>query len=362
MEGKRLRKLPIEYLWEGMVLKDNIYNHTGSVLLISKGETITAGKLQKLLNFDGEDKHIMVYEDIVYQILSEKNVPDKVRQKITEDYAGYSEIKHNVGAAFHRADYENWVHDDEFQSVIQEITGKLNDVDPIVLFACIHFPRPMDENLQRHSLNVAFLNGLMGEWLKLSKEDINILVMAGLLHDVGKTKIPEEILNAPRKLTKDEIKIMQMHPVYSYELLVQGGFDERVRLAARHHHEKLNGQGYPDRLKGEEISLFARITSVSDIYDAMVSKRSYKEERLPLDVFDMFYKRKYDGLDMDLVAIFLNNMRKSFLNKKVIMSDGEIGTIRYIPPNDADHPVVECGELIKQTDKEWYCEKILSEF
>lgn len=186
--------------------------------------------------------------------------------------------------------------------------------------------------------------------------------MAGLLHDVGKTKIPEEVLNAPRKLTEEEYKIIQMHPVYSYEMLRQGGFDERVRLAARHHHEKINGTGYPDKLKEEEISLFARITAVSDIYDAMVSKRSYKEERLPLDVFDMFYQSKYDGLDMNLVMIFLNNMRKSFINKKVVMSDGQIGNIKYIPPNDSDHPIIECGQTIKQTNRNWYCEKILSEF
>lgn len=362
MKGKRLRKLPIEYLWEGMELKDNIYDYRGAVLLIPKGEVITASKLDKLNKFEGQNKHIMVYEDTFYQILSESNIPNEVRQKITEDYAGYTELKHNVGAFFHRADYEDWVHNDEIDTVIQEISGKLNHVDPIILFACINFPRPMDEGLQRHSLNVAFLNGLMGEWLKLPEEDVKTLVMAGLLHDVGKTKIPEKILNAPRKLTKEEFRIIQMHPVYSFEMLEQGGFDERVCLAARHHHEKINGKGYPDKLQGEEISLFARITSVSDIYDAMVSKRSYKEERLPFDVFDMFYKWEYDGLDMDLVMIFLNNMRKSFLNKKVVMSDGEIGKIKYIPPNDSDHPIVECGKLIKQTDKEWYCKKILSEF
>lgn len=362
MEGKKLKKLPIKYLWDGLVLKDDIYDYSGSVLLIPKGETITSDKLEKLLNFEGNNKHIMVYEDTFYEILSDNDIPNEVRQKVTEDYTGYTQLKQNVGSVFHKADYENWTYNEELNATIQEIAEKLNHVDPIVLFACINFPRPMDEGLQRHSLNVAFLNGLMGDWLKLPKEDVRILVMAGLLHDVGKTKIPEEVLNAPRKLTKEEYKIIQMHPVYSYEMLRQGGFDERVRLAARHHHEKINGTGYPDKLKEEEISLFARITAVSDIYDAMVSKRSYKEERLPLDVFDMFYQSKYDGLDMNLVMIFLNNMRKSFINKKVVMSDGQIGNIKYIPPNDSDHPIIECGQTIKQTDRNWYCEKILSEF
>ncbi len=362
MEGRKLRKMPIEYLWDGMVLRDDIFNHTGNVLLLPKGETITEGKLKKLVNFDGEDKHIMVYDDTFFQILSEGNIPDDVRQKITEDFAGYTELKQNVGAAFHNAGHDNWTNNEEIDKVIQDISEKVTDVEPIILFSCINFPRPMDEGLQRHSLNVAFLNGLMGEWLKLPKGDVKALVMAGLVHDVGKTKIPEEILNAPRKLTKEELKIMQMHPVYSYEMLEQGGFEERVKVAARQHHEKINGKGYPDRVKGKEISLFARITSVSDIYDAMVSKRSYKEEKFPLDVIDMFYNWKYDGLDMDLVSVFLNNMRESFLNKKVIMSDGQIGKIIYIPPNDAGHPIVDCEDLVRQADENWCCEKIYSEF
>ena len=359
--ARKLRKMPIEYLWDGLILEDDIFNHNGSVLLIPKGEMITTGKLNKLVNFCVEDKYIMVCEESYYNIVAKNDIPDEVRQKITENQTGYTEIKQNVGGIFHKAAEEKeWFHDDEIESVIQQISERLNDVDPILIFSCINFPRPMDEGLQRHCLNVALLNGLMGEWLGLSKKDVRLLVMSGLLHDIGKTKIPEEILNAPRKLTKEEFAIMQNHPVYSYEMM-SSAFDERVRLAARHHHEKMNGKGYPDGLVGDEILLFARITAVSDIYDAMVSKRVYKEGRLSLDVFDSFYKQQYDGLDMDLVMVFLNNMRKNFLNKKVIMSDKIIGEIMYIPPNDCAHPIVRSGKIIKQTNKEWYCKEILSE-
>lgn len=358
---KRLRKLPVEYLWDGLVLKEDIYNHNGAVLLIPKGEMITEKKLNRLLKFQNDDRNIMVCEDIYYEILAENNIPTEIRQKITENNVGYTELKQNIGSVLHKVNDEEWFHNEEIEPVIQEISDKLTDVDPALLFSCINFTRPMDEGLQRHSLNVAFLNGMMGEWLGLPKEDIKLLVMAGMLHDIGKTKIPEEILNAPRKLTKEEREIIQMHPVYSYEML-NTGFDERVRLAARHHHEKLNGKGYPDGISGDDVSLFARITAVSDIYDAMVAKRSYKEARLPFNVFDLFYREKYDGLDMDLVMIFLKNMRKTLLDKKVIMSDGNIGIIRYIPPNDADHPIVQSDKIIKQTDEEWFCTELVSAY
>ena len=183
--------------------------------------------------------------------------------------------------------------------------------------------------------------------------------MAGLLHDIGKTQIPEEILNAPRRLTPEEFKIMKRHPVYSDKML-GNQFGEAVRDAARHHHEKLTGDGYPDGLKGDELSLFTRITAVSDIYDAMVSKRSYKEANLPFHVFDMFYEEEFKGLDRKLIMTFLKNMRRQYQNKKVIMSDGLVGKIRYIPVNDAEHPVIEQDKRIEQTSEEWYCTEILT--
>ncbi len=107
------------------------------------------------------------------------------------------------------------------------------------------------------------------------------LILTGVLHDIGKTKIPEEILNAPRKLTPEEFEVMKRHPLYSFELLGDD-ISEDVRYAVRWHHEKLDGKGYPDGLKAESISYFARITTISDIYDAMLSARSYKKRRFRL--------------------------------------------------------------------------------
>ena len=105
-------------------------------------------------------------------------------------------------------------------------------VDAGEIFQCITVPRPVDEALQRHSLNVALLNGIMGQWLGLDEKDIRSLILTGVLHDIGKTKIPEEILNAPRKLTPEEFEVMKRHPLYSFELLGDD-ISEDVRYAVR---------------------------------------------------------------------------------------------------------------------------------
>lgn len=359
MENGQLMELPIDYLWEGLVLKNDIFNHTGAVLLLPKGETITASKLNRLLRFYGKDKYIMVYEDTYLEIMSDEHASPKARQEMTEQYMGYARLHRNIGSIFQAPNLSSWLDSDKVNPLVEAISSKLVRFDPIMIFSCINFPRPMDEGLQRHSLNVAFLNGLQAEWLNLGPEDVKIFTLAGLLHDIGKTMIPEEILNAPRKLTDDELKIMRNHPLYSDRLLGDK-FGSRVRLAARHHHEKLDGKGYPDGIQGDEIDLCARVTAISDIYDAMVSARSYKDARLPLNVLDMFYKEEFDGLDRGLVMRFLKNMRLKYTNKSVIMSDGEQGIIRYIPPNDAGHPIVQQEELVRQADEKWYCREMVA--
>lgn len=359
MSTRELRSLPAEYLWDGLVLNEDIFNHTGAVLLLPKGETVTRDKLNRLMGFYGEDKNVMVYEETYLEIMNDEHLPVEARQKLMENHVGYTRLQQNIGALFNRTDYDSWLSTEKMAPLIREVAGKVKDLDPITILSCINFPRPMDEGLQRHSLNVALLNGMQAEWLELPPDDVNTLVLAGLLHDIGKTMVPEEILNAPRRLTDEELKIMRSHPIYSDELLT-GKFDDHVRLAARHHHEKLNGTGYPDGIADEEIGICARITAISDIYDAMVSARSYKGARLPLDVFDMLYQEEFDGLDRSLVISFLKNMRARYTNRQVVMSNGRRGEILYIPLNDADHPIIRQGDDIRQTDEEWYCKEILS--
>ena len=355
-----LKKIPIRYLWDGMVLSDDLYNESGKVLLIRAGERITEKTIGQLKNLGTEDACVMTCEETYEKIMNAKEVPPEIRQEMMEDKFGYTklrkEVRNFLGMIEHAAEPEY----EAAQEVTGEVTEKLGKMNFHDFFECINVPRKIDEDLQRHSLNIAFLNGMMGYWLKMPEEQIQLLVMAGLLHDIGKTQIPEQILFAPRKLTKEEYEVIKQHPVYSYELLGDQ-YDASVRDAVRHHHERLDGLGYPDQLSGDEISVFARITSICDIYDAMVSKRSYKEERLPFDILDKMKHKEYGGLDPELVAVFIKNMIRHFKNSQVIMSDGITGIVSYIPPTDIDHPVIVAGDVVRQVDDTWYCRKVLRE-
>lgn len=157
-----------------------------------------------------------------------------------------------------------------------------------------------------HSVNVSIYTLSLGAFLGVSGNDLEILGMSAILHDLGKSKIDYEIINKNGKLTDEEFTQMKNHPVYGHEIALKLGInDERILSGIRHHHEKIEGRGYPDNLKGDQISYFARIIGVCDVFDALSTKRSYKD---PMSSFEslLLMKQQMAGhLDMDIVNAFI---------------------------------------------------------
>lgn len=134
-----------------------------------------------------------------------------------------------------------------------------------------------DEYTAGHNYRVAMYGVQLAQAMNLDAELLRALARGGLIHDVGKIQIPGEILNKPGKLDADERAVIEQHPVIGYEMCKYIGFMTEELSVIRHHHEKWDGTGYPDKLKGEEISLPARILAIADVYDALTSRRSYRE-------------------------------------------------------------------------------------
>jgi len=284
----------------------------------------------------------------------EKSPPPNphVRQEL-EEKTGYAEVKEDTLGILEEIASSQVVEQETVHSVSFDLANQLDVLSPATVMSLINALAPVDEYLQRHCINVSLLNGLFGRWLGLPKPEIDKLVLMGLVHDCGKALIPPQVLNAPRKLTLAEFEVMKMHPVFSYELLNK--FPEPVRLASRYHHEKIDGGGYPDKLLEDSIPLEARITAISDIYDAMVSKRSYKRPNSPFITMAMLESLKNDTLDAKLVTIFNKKMPSELLNKLVQMSDGRVGVVRSFDADDIEFPVIEVDGLVQKSSKDWCC-------
>lgn len=158
----------------------------------------------------------------------------------------------------------------------KELTDKLEDFSKVIssLAKAIDARDPYTRG---HSYRVSYIAMEIAKNLSLSDKAINEISEAGLLHDIGKIGIEESILNKPSKLTPREIKTMQTHPIIGEDILKPLKSTQNFRSIIRSHHEKLNGSGYPDGLKGDQILISVRIISISDIFDAMRSDRPYRK-------------------------------------------------------------------------------------
>ena len=151
-----------------------------------------------------------------------------------------------------------------------------------------------DRYTSGHSKRVAEYSRKIAERMGKSKEEQDEIYRAGLLHDVGKIRIPEDIINKPGRLTDEEYNTIKIHPITGYNILRGIAEDSSIATAAKHHHERFDGKGYPTGLTGEEIPETARILGVADAYDAMASNRSYRDA-LPLEGtrLQIFHQGRY---------------------------------------------------------------------
>ncbi len=162
-----------------------------------------------------------------------------------------------------------------------------------------------------HSINVSIYTLSLGSFLGISGEDLKILGMAAVLHDIGKSKVNYDIINKNGKLTDMEFDEMKTHPAQGHAIALKLGMtDERVLSGIRHHHEKIEGGGYPDGIKGDAISLFARIIGVCDVFDALSTKRSYKDPMSSFESLGLMKQEMRGHLDMSLVDSFIKMLRK----------------------------------------------------
>lgn len=128
-------------------------------------------------------------------------------------------------------------------------------------------------------MTVSLASALLGKWMNFDDDTINELALAGLMHDIGKCNIPNEILIKPDRLTEDEFKVMKTHATLGYILLRSGkDFSDNVLMGVYQHHEKYDGKGYPNQMSGEDIHIFGRLIAVADVYSAMTSERVYREK------------------------------------------------------------------------------------
>lgn len=211
----------------------------------------------------------------------------------------------------------------------------------VEMFDMIYNMRTMKDAVYSHCLNVGLISRMIGRWLKFEKPDLNVLTLAGLMHDIGKLKIPGDVLEKPDALTDEEFNLIRQHPRFSYELLKDQPLDDRIKNAALMHHERCDGSGYPTNLTQGSIDDFAMIVAIADVYDAMTATRSYRAPLCPFQVINIFEQEGFQKYDTRYILTFLKQIATAYQSNRVMLSDGRGCNIVMLNQHALSRPIVQ---------------------
>ena len=234
--------------------------------------------------------------------------------------------KQAVASMFSEARMGKALNADDAQSLVEEISNSvLRNPDALISLARL---KNKDDYTYMHSVAVCALMVALAKRLGLDEAQVREAGLAGLLHDIGKMMIPMEILDKPGKLTDAEFTIVRNHPSAGHQMLLEGsGVSEIALDVCLHHHEKVNGSGYPDKLADEQISLYAKMGAVCDVYDAITSNRPYKSGWEPAESLRKMAEWRTGHFDQRIFEAFVHSVGIYPIGSLVQLKSGRLAVV-----------------------------------
>ena len=323
----RRRYISTRALKDGMVIDQAIMDKTGRILIARKTmlddfliEALKKMGISGVYIREGEEDPEEAVEEALPEV-KEKIEKLKVADRARVDLSASVKKRVTEGIKFLYSDTASSDLTNRAASVTGNLMDSIMENDAVALN--IDALKVSDEYTFKHSVDVATISMLIAKKSGFSEAEIEKIGMAGLLHDVGKSKIPNEVLNKAGKLTEEEFGIMKKHSFYGYQILKEKkDIPKDVLFGVLQHHEKINGKGYPMGVAAGQISDFARILSIADIYDALVTERPYKKAFSQQDAIEMIMA-KTDELDISYMRDFLAIIILYPVDSVVTLSNGE---------------------------------------
>lgn len=385
-----MKKIKILELQPGMILAESVLNAGGTVELLAKGSVISKRHVLMLENL-GVDEVLILEERDMASVVTDTTVKDhtallsKVAQEkgVTFDAEAYKkaieeleqyelprvdvspfnqnmeihvltgennlpiDVRHKMVIDETRVMFEQLkdaTHVDYEAiktNVIQLLPDMVRNNDVLMRLKQLE---ESDDYTFQHSLRVGILASMIGKWLGYSKTDLEDIATAGLLFDIGKLKVPEFVLNKKGSVSPEEYDIIKKHPQFGYSILLSTkGVSQNVKFAALQHHERIDGSGYPLRIKSGQIHEFAKIIMVCDVYDALTHDRVYKGKISPFDAAEYISWSSGHIFDTRICYVLLSHLAEFYTGKDVLLNTGEQGRIIFVDVNYPTKPIVQVG-------------------
>jgi putative nucleotidyltransferase with HDIG domain len=333
-EGDSMRLAALSTLEPGTVLARPVLDEKGKILL-GRGVTLTESFIKRLYYLGITAVYIedpMTDDILVEDLISEQTRQEAIglvhsilsQMTASEQFPRLFQAR-NMGVRMQTL----------FKDILREMRSHKNlTVNLANIYAA-------DTHLYHHSVNVSLI--ALAIALKMGFEDQQLihLGIGTLLHDIGKLKIPEAIVNKPGKLTPEEFEIMKSHTIYGYQILRK---QEDISFLSAHvalqHHERVDGSGYPRGLTGKEMHLFGKISAVADVYDALIANRIYRKGHLPHEGYEFVLGGVGTYFDAEVVRSFVSAVAIYPLGMTLKLSTGEEAVVCEIPPLHPQRPKV----------------------
>ncbi len=263
------------------------------------------------------------------------------KEEITQAKKLFDQSKEIQRAVFAAASSGRRLDMEQVESITEESTEAIFK-NPDAL-ACVINIRKKDEYLLEHSVSVSILVTIFAKHLNIDRGIIKELAIGAYLHDVGKIKVPDVILNKPGKLTHTEFDVMKSHVKHSIDIIKKNtGINELSLEVAAQHHEKLDGQGYPFKLEGKNISIYGRMVAICDIFDALTANRCYKDGFSHVKAFGILRKlAELKQLDNTLVDSFIKCMGVFPVGSLVRLNSNKLAIVETRNQTDPIRPKVK---------------------
>lgn len=342
-DGVVMRFVPLEFAKPGDCLAKTIYDDDGRILL-REGVSLTEAFLLRI-------KRLHIYSIYINDKYSETMIEDVIKPELRQNaikaiketfysFEKYSLYSNNANFNEKKFAKEKQSYFESMgnvaRDIIDEIISKKNVMINLVDI------KSMDNYTYQHSVNVAVISLVLGVQLQLNQSDLYTLCMGALIHDIGKTLIPKNILLKNGPLNDEELKTIKEHTTKGYNYL-KGSLDISApsRIVALQHHERIDGKGYPDRVKDKSISRFARMVAIADVYDALTSDRPYRKAMSPNDAVEYILSHGDTQFDYEMVKVFSKAIVPYPPGTIVKLSTDDICVVTDVFPNFALRPQVK---------------------
>ncbi len=324
--------LPIDMLKVGSKLKTDLYFfHSEKVAMLKKGHTITQKFIDRIQNY--EPPGVYIKEPEVKTPDPKPVLDDKLKTKALDI----------LKDAFETHDFvpiENMVA--VADELVDTITSDKN------VFVNIMDLKSYDDYTFHHSISVAVISIAIAKNMNLPHNTLRQLALCALLHDIGKIEVPKVLINKPDKLTRDEYAQVQEHALNGLSYLKEHDINiESIQLGVLAHHERYDGQGYPQRLTGDDIPLFGRIIAIADVFDALTSKRPYRDPMSPADAAEYIMGNSGVAFDHEIVKVFMQTMEFYPPGMFIRLSTGQIAVVLR-----SEHPLRPIVRLVEKPHKQ----------